>query len=354
MGDTATAHYLREFIRIAVAQGYDADQLLREAGIDGSVQAIGQSAAPACGVAQCRRFYELLVERMGDVCLGVHGYRYRVPLSHVRVFFAYVVQGRNLGAAIDLAIEFFALCDQHLRAGMPGAPVQIRSALRREPRRGLVSYEIHAVKDRHTVASDLHDIASLHRLFSHLIGTHLDLQSARIMAAGDAAPEEYQALLNCPVEFGQPGNALVFPAKYLDYPLRQTGESLRALLDAKPYELLFPLPAGGDDALDIVTRAKHLIGGNVQRVPDAEQLAALLGLSPRRLRWLLEKQGTSYRQLKDDCLRAAAINYLQRPELSIAAIAERLGFADAGAFNRTFKRMTGLPPGLYRAQRAPR
>lgn len=348
MGDTATAHYLREFIRIAVAQGYDADQLLRGAGIDARVDTLGRAT---CSVEQCRRFYQQLVERMGDVCLGVHGYRYRVPLSHVRVFFAYVVQGRNLGAAIELAIEFFALCDQHLRAGLPGSPVQISSALKREPRRGLVSYEINAVKDRHTVASDLHDIASLHRLFSHLIGMHLELQAVRIMAPADAPPDDYQALLNCPIEFGQTGNALVFAVKYLDYPLRQTGESLRALLDAKPYELLFPRPTAGDDALDVVTRAKHLIGGNFQQqVPDAEQLAALLGLSPRRLRWLLEKQGTSYRQLKDDCLRAAAINYLQRPELSVAAIAERLGFADAGAFNRTFKRMTGLPPGAYRSQ----
>ena len=66
---------------------------------------------------------------------------------------------------------------------------------------------------------------------------------------------------------------------------------------------------------------------------------------PRRR---LEAEGTSYQQLKDRLRSDLAIDRLVSSQASIDELALELGFHDASAFHRAFRRWTGLPPGAYR------
>ena len=47
-------------------------------------------------------------------------------------------------------------------------------------------------------------------------------------------------------------------------------------------------------------------------------------------------------------VRAAML--LERPDLTLAQVASRTGYANEFSFSRAFKRAFGVPPGLYRAE----
>ena len=79
-------------------------------------------------------------------------------------------------------------------------------------------------------------------------------------------------------------------------------------------------------------------------------LAEAMHLGTRTLRRRLLDHGTSYKQLLDDVRRDIAQHYVARSEESFDQIAERLGFADASAFYRAFKRWTDTTPAAYRSK----
>ncbi len=341
--DPLPGRYVDEFAAIARARHFDVDALMAQAGLSGQA---GNGAAIT--FAHCDRLYQLLSQAMDDVCLGVH--EHRTPASYVRLLLAYLVQGSDLREALELAIEFFALSDLQLRAGNLQTPVQIAATLRDADIDGSVCFELFSRRTTYTAASDLHDITSLQRVLGCLIGAPLPLLGARVIATRGGDWESYGAVLGCPIEFEQSHNALIFERKYLSYPLRHNSVSIRSALQSRPYEILFPRVAKAQP-FDIVEAVRTAIGANFSHASaNLDEVAKLLGLSSRRLRWALHKAGNSFQQIKNDCLREAASAYLQSDGLSIAQVAELLGFSETGAFQRSFKRLTGTPPGLYRAQ----
>jgi AraC-like DNA-binding protein len=80
-------------------------------------------------------------------------------------------------------------------------------------------------------------------------------------------------------------------------------------------------------------------------VRDVMVLSALFGL--RTFKPRLADEDTRYRSLLDDELSRRALELLPS-ELTLAQIASRLGYTTTGAFERAFRRWTGLTPAAYR------
>lgn len=77
--------------------------------------------------------------------------------------------------------------------------------------------------------------------------------------------------------------------------------------------------------------------------PLAEEIADHLGLSGRTIqRRLREEAGTTFQAVRDDLRERLAKSLLQETNLSVEAIAERVGFSAATNFRAAFKRWTGL------------
>ena len=121
---------------------------------------------------------------------------------------------------------------------------------------------------------------------------------------------------------------------------RIASQVLRRQLDA----LLLPVP--GHHQL-VETVSNHIRYASVQGA-DQQAVANMVNVSSRSLRRKLEQQGTSYRHLRDSTRYQAACELLDNTTLSLAAIAEQLGYADARSFRRAFKRWSGLLPSDYR------
>jgi AraC-like DNA-binding protein len=149
------------------------------------------------------------------------------------------------------------------------------------------------------------------------------------------------------VRFGQSEHRLVFPAPLLDLRL-VTGDPVASRLTLEQCEReLDALGLGPRLAL----RVRGILGGSAGPPPSLDELARTLHVAPRTLKRHLAAEGTTYRALLDDALRARAEELLRRPQLTLDDIAERLGYSDVANFNRAFRRWTGITPGAFRREK---
>ncbi|HMJ12085.1 MAG TPA: helix-turn-helix domain-containing protein [Polyangiaceae bacterium] len=96
-------------------------------------------------------------------------------------------------------------------------------------------------------------------------------------------------------------------------------------------------------------RVSELMAAALRDGRVSESLIARdLEMSARTLRRHLAEEGTSYERLLDDLRKELAEHYLREPELGIDDVAVLLGFSEARAFRRAFRRWNGLSPAQFR------
>ncbi|MET8764927.1 AraC family transcriptional regulator [Lentzea sp. NPDC004782] len=163
--------------------------------------------------------------------------------------------------------------------------------------------------------------------------------SMRVELRCDPTSVDFGRALGAPVRFGAPHNAIVTDAAVLDLPLPQADPLTMTACERACRSLL-------------LERCSPCVAQNVRKiiaegVTDAGEIAARLHLSTRTLRRHLADEGTSLRHLVDEARRAAAIELITLHQLTVEQVALRLGYADAGAFIRAFRRWTGTTPSAY-------
>jgi AraC-like DNA-binding protein len=92
----------------------------------------------------------------------------------------------------------------------------------------------------------------------------------------------------------------------------------------------------------------ELRGGN----PTLEHLAARLHMSPRTLHRRLGEEGTGFRRVLAQLRRELAARHLREAKLALGEVGFLLGFSEASAFHRAFRRWTGWRPAAYRRAHA--
>jgi AraC-like DNA-binding protein len=159
--------------------------------------------------------------------------------------------------------------------------------------------------------------------------------------AAPADTREHTRVFGVDVRFGTERDGITFAAAQLELPVVQADPRLAAILDRHAQELLARLPPAGSLVQRVrAALAAELRGGN----PSLEQIASKLGMGTRTVRRHLQEEGTSLSLLLDELRRELAIRYLEEHTMTLEAIAFDLGFADARAFRRAFKRWTGRTP----------
>lgn len=164
-----------------------------------------------------------------------------------------------------------------------------------------------------------------------------------------AYADRYRELFACPVRFGLVRNRFLVARHWLEAPIATHSAAmsaqLRTLLEQRARAKEFPPhPAAAvEQAL--------LRPGNATL--SIEQVARALELSVRTLRRRLSEDGTSFRTISERIRAEAAQRLLREEGMTVAATSEQLGFSDARAFRRAFKRWLGQVPGEIRRM-APR
>lgn len=189
----------------------------------------------------------------------------------------------------------------------------------------------------------------VHGLMCWLAGRRVPLRQARFAHPRPAHADEYAAMYTPQLTFDAAATAIDFDAALLALPVVQDERSLRAFLRAAPRSVF--LKYRNEEGVS--ARVRRLLKPCVEAGaawPRLEAVAAALHLSASTLRRHLAAEGGSYQGLKDALRRDAAMHLLATTRLPVEALAARLGYEDASAFHRAFRKWLGVQPGAYRAQ----
>ena len=77
-------------------------------------------------------------------------------------------------------------------------------------------------------------------------------------------------------------------------------------------------------------------------------MAHEVALGARTLQRRLTDAGLDFKTLVDDTRRRLALRYLTDPRNTLTEVAYLLGYSEASAFNRAFRRWTGSTPRQHR------
>jgi AraC-like DNA-binding protein len=107
-------------------------------------------------------------------------------------------------------------------------------------------------------------------------------------------------------------------------------------------------PRHQDSTVDLTPRMVLVVDAASPGAPSLRETARRLAMTPRTLQRRLRAQGISHRELVERLRKQRAIELLTNTALRIEAVAAAIGFSDAAAFHRAFRRWTGVAPGRFR------
>jgi AraC-like DNA-binding protein len=312
---TVAIHYVRAALRACPSPS----EVMAGAGIPPSLLADDRARVTP---AQYTKLIQTLWEVLDDEFMGFG------PRPSKRGTFAMMcllaVHCPDLESALRRGLAFYALFDEPLDLSLNAG-----------------RFELHVPGDPdHFLTESL--LVLWHRFSSWLIGRRIPLQEAGFAYPEPVHAAEYHLIFGCPLTFDARATAISFDPKFLRMPVVQDEAALRRFLRHSPAELLSRRDHGADTAGHV----RRLLGRGMSGL---EAVAAQLGVSAPTLRRRLAAEGTSFREVREQLLRDQAVASLVRGGESVEELALRLGFSEASAFHRAFKRWTGSSPGSYRA-----
>ena len=177
-----------------------------------------------------------------------------------------------------------------------------------------------------------------------------NLQAVHFQHAMPSYADKYKKYFRCPVAFEQTTNAIVFPRELLDRPQIHADPTMNRLLREAAERLI--QGQAREETLNERVRLLLRYSVDLQHI-TAERVARCFGLTLRTLRRRLANEGHSLSELIDEARCRIACDALLREEVVLSEVAEQVGFSEASAFFRAFKRWTGRTPGEYRRSMQP-
>lgn len=166
------------------------------------------------------------------------------------------------------------------------------------------------------------------------------------------APPEVEALQTffggAELRFDRAESGLVLDARDVARPCAARDPRLLRTAEALAERALSARPPERDFAEQVASTIQEALPGGA---PDAAEVARSMHMSLRTLQRRLDERGTTFSRVLEDTRRTVALQLLEHEALSLQAIAPQVGFADAAAFSRAFRRWTGRTPGAYRRAR---
>ena len=102
---------------------------------------------------------------------------------------------------------------------------------------------------------------------------------------------------------------------------------------------------------DLIDRLRRLIREALEDgEPSIERLSLRLQMSARTLQRRLSELSTSFQDVLDGVRFDLARAFLREDRLDVSQVAYLLGYSELRAFDRAFKRWSGVTPGEYRSK----
>ena len=323
--------------------------VLAASGISEQALADGEARVPAAAFA---RLWMAVARQLDDEFFGLDRRRMKVGtfamLCHALAGQAMPAGDRGsitLGQSLRQALAGFNLFLDDLSASLRVAGGSAALVLDNRIAPAWAAGDPVALADARRFADETL-LVLLHGLLCWLAGHRVPL--ARLDMAHPAPPhaDEYRRMFAPLLRFDAPATALHVDAGLLAARVQVSPASLKAFLRDAP-QSVFLKQVQGDALSDRVRRLCRDALRRGEPAPTLQALGAALAQPPATLRRHLAAEGHTWQQLKDAERRTLALSLMADGRLTVAEIAQRLGFADASTLYRAFRKWTGLAPGAF-------
>ncbi|MFE6859780.1 AraC family transcriptional regulator [Nocardia sp. NPDC057668] len=325
--NTLPIQRVRAMAELAVGRGWDVAGILGEVGISPELLAEGRSRVTT---DQAVALVQRLWRDTDDELLGLG--LAPVPRGTLRLVCFGLMGAPTLGDGIRRFESF--------RRSLPGIPPL---TLETEGDEARVRFDLTGIEQPIGLIIDTM-LTITHRYLGWAAGGRLRLRRVEVPYAQDPDIDDYDAIFGAPVVFSMPGPALVFDAALLEHPVDRSQDELASFLRNAPAGVL----GTRDYSVSLASQVRRALERGLSGPwPSPDDIAAELAMSPQTLRRRLHDEHTSVTRIREQILRDAAIASLVRGDETVTALARRLGFSEASAFSRAFRRWTGSAPGSY-------
>ncbi|MDF2446073.1 MAG: transcriptional regulator, AraC family [Moraxellaceae bacterium] len=317
-------------VELAADHGVGATHCLAGTGIDPA--ALEDPAATVAAAQELQLFRNLLAALGHDRGLGLElGHRIH-PLAYGLWGFA-ILSSPTVGGAVDMGLRFLRLTSTYCR---------IRPAV--------TATDALLVVDDREVPADLRTflaettLSAIINMQYSLDRARVPVKELRIKGPAPAHAHRYEELYGVRPRFDQREHAVVIDVQCLLLALPQGNALTQRLCEEECRRLLQRrrrLAGLAGQVRDLLTR-------NPAQLPGMPAIAAELAMNPRTLRRRLADEGVDFSRLADEVRGTVAEELLTTTTLSLEEIASRLGYSEASAFTRAFKRWKGVAPRRYR------
>ncbi|AOJ27062.1 AraC family transcriptional regulator [Burkholderia seminalis] len=185
-------------------------------------------------------------------------------------------------------------------------------------------------------------LSSLRLIVSDLVGKPVWPEQLQLARRTPRNAADYARHFGCPVAFNAADNRLVFTSvNGTETPRLANEVSFNALHgQCEVLERQWAASVGTRFA----DRAKELMARDLVRFKSMTALANALHLTERTLRRRLDKDGITFQSLLDEVRHDEAVRMLDDHTLTVAVIAERLGYSEPRSFRHAYRRWTGKTP----------
>ncbi|WP_298434819.1 AraC family transcriptional regulator [uncultured Jannaschia sp.] len=220
-----------------------------------------------------------------------------------------------------------------------------------DPRHALIEGRETWIEDRLPLPDGFHLAAegALGQLIGELRATTSDRPVVLAVDLAFPPPAHaagYADLLRVPVRFDAGRMAVRVDPDCLDLPRPEAAAYVFGLFTGHADTLMAKLAARDTVRAAVETR---MLADLHQGSLSMDAVARDLGLGRQTLYRRLKDEGTTFAQVHDDLRRRMAMEYLGARRVSVGETAYLLGFSEASAFVRAFKRWTGVSPTAWRA-----
>jgi len=307
----------------------NADELLANVGLSSSLLQVPQARVSA---KHYGALWRAIAAALDDEFFGQDSRRMKVGtfamLCHS------VLNCKTLGHALDRSLRFYALILD-----------DISGTAERDAKEARIVLHEHAPGVSQRVFAHELLLMLLYGVSCWLVGRRIPILRTEFSYAEPAHSAEYRLMYSPELHFNQPHTLLAFEASYLDLPVVQNERSAKEFLRTAPESILLKYKNGSSLTARVRRRLRQFLPGTV---PDFEQLAEQMCITPATMRRRLHEEGESYQSIKDQLRRDLAISYLSHSKRSVMDIAVELGFSERSAFHRAFRKWTGASPGEFR------
>ncbi len=332
---TVSAGYARALVDVAAARGAAAAKLLRKAGV---ISAALDDPDARVAFDDFKALMRAAIALTGDPAFALHfGRASRFQEMSIVGLIAHA--STTMGEAFEQTNRYARLVVE-----VDGHDTGPRFALARRP-------DGVWIEDRRLNPNDFPELteSTWARFVGDVARNFPDrppyVKAVHVTHPRPAHADAYQAFLKAPVTFDSDRNALLIDESWLAIRIGPANRYVFGLFAEKADALLKSLEGQGT----MRGRIEALLIPLLHTGPiGMEEIARRLALSRATLYRHLKAEGISFESLIDDLRHRMALDYLGSRKVSVAETAYLVGFSDASAFSRAFKRWTGRRPGRPR------